>query len=64
MIKTLAGDTWDLVAFREMGSCKYTPQLMKVNKDKLQYFVFPADVELTIPEIEESGRTALTWYSA
>jgi phage tail protein X len=50
---TKSGDTWDLIAFQKLGNCKYTAQLMDVNRDKLSYTVFPAGVALNLPEIEQ-----------
>lgn len=49
---TKQGDMWDSIAFRELGSCSYTDDLMNVNQDKLTYFSFPAGIELNLPDIE------------
>lgn len=49
---TKSGETFDLIAFRELGDCKYTAELMDANRDKLNYAIFPADVELNLPEIK------------
>lgn len=51
--KTKAGQCWDEIAFEQLGDCKYTADLLKANPTKLNYFIFPANVELTIPEIEK-----------
>lgn len=53
---TKAGDTFDLVAFRVMGDCRYMPQLIDANRDKIDRFVFAAGVELTIPDVTPSTR--------
>lgn len=51
--KTKAGQMWDEIAFEQLGNCKYVSELMAANPTKLNYFVFPANVELNLPEIEE-----------
>ena len=30
--KTQLGDTWDIVAFRELGSCRWTEKLINLNR--------------------------------
>ena len=50
--KTVAGDMWDLIAFRQMGSTNYTEVLINANRNHIDTFIFPAGVELTIPDIE------------
>ena len=66
-IKTKSGDTFDLIAFEYLGNCKYTADLMAANPDKLEYFIFPAEVELTLPEIKTTTTTNFqllpSWYS-
>jgi len=56
--KTKSGELWDEVAFHQLRDCKYVSNLMDANKDKLEYFVFPAGVELILPEIESETATA------
>ena len=55
---TCAGDTWDLIAYRLLGSCKYTELLINANRQFVDVFIFPAGVELNIPDItqEESAK--------
>ena len=63
--KTRAGQMWDEVAFEQLGDCRYVSNLMDANRDKLEYFVFPAGVELVLPEIStETVTTNLlpAWY--
>lgn len=66
-IQTRAGQCWDEVAFEYLGDCKYVAELMEANTDKLNYFIFPAGVELTLPEIEKKATTKSlqlpSWYS-
>lgn len=51
--RTISGDMWDRIAHDEMGSSYYVDRLMKANPQYLDYFVFPAGIVLTIPEVEE-----------
>lgn len=63
--KTRAGQLWDEVAFEIYGDCRYVSNLMDANRDKLEYFAFPAGVELVVPEIStETVTTNLlpAWY--
>lgn len=48
---TISGDTWDKIAYDQLGSEYYTGALMDANRDKIEYFLFPAGIELAIPEV-------------
>lgn len=48
---TVEGDTWDLIAYRQLGSERYTSLLMEANTAHIHTVVFSAGVVLTIPEI-------------
>lgn len=50
--KTIAGDTWDLIAYKALGNEYYTDLLMKANLQYKETFIFSAGVILTLPEIE------------
>ena len=56
---TVQGDMWDMIAYKEMGSTDYTDDLMNANSSLLGYFSFPAGIELTIPDVPESGASTL-----
>ena len=43
---TKSGDTFDLIAFQQMGDCQY-----------VNVYVFDAGVELTIPDVVEEKVT-------
>ena len=49
---TKSGDTFDIIAFQELGDGRYTEKLINANRDKIQYFIFPAGIEISIPDIE------------
>lgn len=53
---TKSGDTWDLIAFEEMGSCRYMDILMNANREHVQTAIFPAGVTLVIPLVPKNGR--------
>lgn len=48
---TVDGDMWDLIAYRELGSERYTAALMEANVQHLHTVIFSAGVVLTLPEI-------------
>ena len=48
---TSRGDTWDSIAHRKMGDCKYTNLLIRANQAYLPLLVFQAGVTLTIPDV-------------
>ena len=57
---TQSGDTFDLISFKVFGTCQYVDKIIDANRDKIDYFIFPAGVELTIPDITpEIKKTAL-----
>lgn len=49
---TEQGDKWDLIAWKQMGDTRYIKQLMAANPQYLEYYVFPAGIELIIPDID------------
>ena len=59
---TRQGDTWDGVAYAQMGDCAYTKELMWANQAYLDYFTFPAGIVLTLPEKNTAvASTAPPW---
>ncbi len=49
---TVQGDMWDSIAYRQLGSTRYTDRLMNLNRAYREYYTFPAGVTLTLPETE------------
>jgi phage tail protein X len=49
---TKQGDMWDAIAYRVYGSEYQMHVLMDANPEHIATVIFPADVVLTIPEIE------------
>lgn len=59
---TRQGDTWDGIAFTQMGDCAYTKELMWANQEYLDYYTFPAGIVLQLPEKSvEVESTAPPW---
>ena len=50
--RTIAGDMWDAIAFKKLGSCKWTEKLINANREHIETFIFKAGVELKLPEVE------------
>lgn len=62
--KTVSGDTWDLIAYQQMGSERYMKELMDANWDLIDILRFDAGTELTIPDIEIASDSSLPfWHS-
>ena len=58
-IETQQGDTFDLIAWRELGDCRHTEALMNVNREYIETQVFNAGVRLTLPTIEREAKEVL-----
>jgi phage tail protein X len=49
---TKQGDTFDSIAFNQLGNEIYTEQLMAANPDYLAVVIFSGGITLTIPGID------------
>lgn len=49
---TIQGQTWDQIAYELYGNEYMCDKIMDLNRDKLDYFIFPAGVELIVPDKE------------
>lgn len=49
--RTIQGDAWDTVAFRLWGQERLAHHLMDANPEHLDVVIFPAGVELAVPDI-------------
>jgi len=56
---TKQGDTWDIIAYQQLGSTDYTDRLMSANLEHVGTFLFPAGVALRLPKIEEKTSGSL-----
>ena len=55
---TVAGDLWDYIAYREMGSCQYMNLLIDANRQYADTAVFSAGTVLNIPDVEKKAAYA------
>ena len=51
---TKSGECWDVIAYEQMGDCKYTEILINANRQHIENFIFSAGVELVIPEVDNT----------
>lgn len=60
---TVQGDMWDSIAYRQLGDVAYTDKLMALNPAYLDYYLFPAGITLTLPElsVETASSSPLPW---
>lgn len=49
--QTKAGDTWDSIAYEQLGSEKYMGLLLEANPELIAYVVFDSGVSIQIPEV-------------
>jgi phage tail protein X len=50
---TTQGDTWDLIAYKKMGSEFYMSDLIDANPSYAEIVIFSAGIVLTIPDVSE-----------
>lgn len=48
---TKQGDMWDSIAYLQLGGVNHADKLMNANPGYLDYFIFPAGIELDIPAV-------------
>ena len=56
---TKRGDKWDGIAYTQMGSCEYVDHLIDANNDYTEIYIFPAGIELVIPDVDTAVRSNL-----
>lgn len=57
--RTIAGDMWDSIAFKTLGDCYLMDKLIKANMQHSEIFIFPAGIELQVPEVEVEKKYTL-----
>lgn len=57
---TIAGDTWDQLAYKFYGNSKLMTPLLEANRGHVKTIVFEAGVTLVIPiaEVKQNGNIA------
>lgn len=62
--RTRLGDTWDMIAYRTMGSGMLMHKLIAANEQYCETFIFKAGVTLNIPEGEVlTSESNPPWFS-
>ena len=56
---TQSGDTWDIIAHKVFGDCRYTENLINANRDYITTFIFSAGVKLNVPAIDKTTTKTL-----
>ena len=56
---TVQGDMWDSIAYTQLGSVRHTDRLINANLQYREYYIFPAGIVLTLPEIPEQADNSL-----
>ncbi|MFC2291068.1 MAG: tail protein X [Prevotella denticola] len=59
MYKTIQGDTWDGIAVKVYGDEKYMNELLEANQAYREIIIFPANVSLSLPDIQTQTTTIL-----
>lgn len=54
--KTIQGDTWDRIAYEQLGNEEYMKELIRANLEYAEVLVFSAGVLLEIPEVEKEEK--------
>lgn len=63
---TVAGDVWDMIAYKLYGSTAYTSQLIRANSEYAGTVVFDTGIKLVVPEVDTasvSNTLAPPWRS-
>jgi len=54
---TVQGDTWDGIAKKHLGNERFMSELIKANFAYCLYSILPANLELTLPDVDEEQAT-------
>lgn len=56
---TVQGDMWDSIAYNQLGDVAFTNNLMNLNTDYIDYYIFPAGITLTLPDVSAEQVSSL-----
>lgn len=60
---TVSGDTWDKIAHKALGDGFKMDRMIEENPEYVEMFVFPAGLELRVPDLEDEDNENLPeWY--
>ncbi|HWP51645.1 MAG TPA: tail protein X [Clostridia bacterium] len=54
---TVQGDMWDSIAYAQLGDVAHTDKLINLNRQYREYYIFPAGIILTLPEVATESVT-------
>lgn len=57
-MKTIQGDTWDILSLRAYGSTAFMDKLIQANPEKRRITIFPAGVEIEVPKVDTTQTAA------
>lgn len=57
-IRTIQGDTWDMLAKRAYGDEKMMDVLIQTNPSQRMTAIFPAGATISVPETGQAARSA------
>lgn len=61
--RTRSGETWDMIAYRALGSGFFMDKMIAANPEWSEIFIFPAGVTLRVPEVTAvTSETNPPWY--
>ena len=60
---TKSGDTWDMVAKEDNGNYQKLSTFMSNNQELIEYFVFPENISIALPEIPKEESLLPDWRS-
>ncbi len=58
---TISGQTWDMISKEVYGTELKVGVLMEANPKLLDIFIFPANVKLNVPEVDEENTVLPPW---
>ena len=58
---TISGQTWDMISKEIYGTELKVGVLMEANPKLLDIFIFPANVKLNVPEVDEENTDLPPW---
>ena len=62
--RTILGDTWDLIAYKQYGAEKYMKNLIEANPKLSDIMRFDAGMEITVPDLPVAISSRLPfWHS-
>ena len=56
---TKQGDTWDLIAWRELGDVRHVEALINASRALIETQIFEAGVEINLPTVEPIAKEVL-----